>query len=82
VRFSYLALVQDKKKHVRFTGKCMMYSLCQLPAQFSMLFLFKIKQLELEKQKRERKAELEIQELEIKKMEMLEKENVLIVTQI
>jgi hypothetical protein len=27
VRFSYLALVQD---HVRFTGKCMLYSLCQL----------------------------------------------------
>jgi hypothetical protein len=42
VRFSYLALVQDKKKHVRFTGKCMPYSLCQLPPQFSMLFLFKI----------------------------------------
>jgi hypothetical protein len=31
VRFSYLALVQDKKNHVRFTGKCMLYSLCQLP---------------------------------------------------
>jgi hypothetical protein len=29
VRFSYLALVQDKKNHVRFTGKCMLYSLCQ-----------------------------------------------------
>jgi hypothetical protein len=42
VRFSYLALVQDKKNHVRFTGKCMLYSLCQLPPQFSMLFLFKI----------------------------------------
>ena len=42
VRFSYLALVQDKKNHVRFPGKCMLYSLCQLPAQFSMLFLFKI----------------------------------------
>ena len=27
--------------HVRFTGKCMLYSLCQLP-QFSMLSLFKI----------------------------------------
>jgi hypothetical protein len=34
VRFSYLALVQDKKNHVRFTGKCMLYSLCQLPRQF------------------------------------------------
>ena len=42
VRFSYLALVQDKKNHVRFTGKCMLYSLCQLYPQFSMLFLFKI----------------------------------------
>jgi hypothetical protein len=43
-RFSYLALVQDKQNHVRFTGKCMLYSLCQLPPppQFSMLFLFKI----------------------------------------
>jgi hypothetical protein len=28
VRFSYLALVQDKKNHVRFTGKCMLYNLC------------------------------------------------------
>jgi hypothetical protein len=28
---------------VRFTGKCMLYSLCQLPhPHFSMLFLFKI----------------------------------------
>ena len=41
-RFSYLALMQDKKNHVRFTGKCMLYSLCQLPPEFSMLFLFKI----------------------------------------
>ena len=39
---SYLALVQDKKNHVRFTGKCMRYSLCQLSLQFSILFLFKI----------------------------------------
>jgi hypothetical protein len=30
VRFSYLALVQDKKNHVRITRKCMLYSLCQL----------------------------------------------------
>ena len=29
VRFSYFALVQDKTNHVRFTGKCMLYSLCQ-----------------------------------------------------
>jgi hypothetical protein len=29
VIFSYLAFVQDKKNHVRFTGKCMLYSLCQ-----------------------------------------------------
>jgi hypothetical protein len=36
--------------------------------------VFKIKQLELEKQERERKAEIEKQKLEIKKMEMLEKE--------
>ena len=28
MRFSYLALVQGKKNHVRFTGKCMLYSLC------------------------------------------------------
>ena len=43
VRFFFnLALVQDKKNHVRFTDKCMLYSLCQLPSQFSMLFLFKI----------------------------------------
>ena len=42
VRFSYLALVQHKKNHVHFTGKCMLYSLCQLPPEFSMLFLFKI----------------------------------------
>ena len=34
-----------QKNHVRFTGKCMLYSLCQLatpPYQFSMPFLFKI----------------------------------------
>ena len=44
LRFSYLALVQDKKNHVRFTIKCILYSLCQLhpPPQFSMPFLFKI----------------------------------------
>ena len=33
VRFSYLALEQDKN-HVRFTGKCMLYSLCQLPPNY------------------------------------------------
>ena len=38
VRFSYLALVQDKKNHVRFTGKCMLYSLCQLPVLDSISF--------------------------------------------
>jgi hypothetical protein len=35
-----------QKNHVRFTGKCMLCSLCQLPSpppsQLSMLFLFKI----------------------------------------
>ena len=31
-----------QKYHVRFTGKCMLYSLCQLSPQFSILFLFKI----------------------------------------
>ena len=31
-----------QNNHVRFTGKCMLYSLCQLPPEFSMLFLFKI----------------------------------------
>jgi hypothetical protein len=31
-----------QKNHVRFTGKCMLYSLCQPSPQFSMLFLFKI----------------------------------------
>ena len=31
-----------QKNHVRFTGKCMLYSLCRLSPQFSMLFLFKI----------------------------------------
>jgi hypothetical protein len=31
-----------QKNHVRFTGKCMLYCLCQLPPEFSMLFLFKI----------------------------------------
>ena len=31
-----------QRNHVRFTGKCMLYSLCQLPPEFSMLFLFKI----------------------------------------
>ena len=30
LRFSYLALVQDKKNHVRLTVKCLLYSLCQL----------------------------------------------------
>ena len=31
-----------QKNDVRFTGKCMLYSLCQLPPEFSILFLFKI----------------------------------------
>ena len=31
-----------QRNHARFTDKCMVYSLCQLPAQFAMLFLFKI----------------------------------------
>jgi hypothetical protein len=44
VRFSYLALVQDKKNHVRFTGKCMLYSLCHLPPN-SPCFSFLNKQL-------------------------------------
>ena len=30
LRLSYLVLVQGKKNHVRFTGKCMLYSSCQL----------------------------------------------------
>jgi hypothetical protein len=30
-----------QNNHVRFTGKCMLYSLCQLPPEFSMLFPFK-----------------------------------------
>ena len=33
---------KSQRNHVRFTGKCMLYSLCQLPPEFSMLFLFKI----------------------------------------
>ena len=40
VRFSYLALVQDKKNHVRFTGKCMLHSLCQLPPRILLAFPF------------------------------------------
>jgi hypothetical protein len=32
-----------QKNHVRFTGKYLLYSLCQLPPELSMLFLFKIK---------------------------------------
>jgi hypothetical protein len=31
-----------QKNHMRFTGKCILYSLCQLSPQFSMFFLFKI----------------------------------------
>ena len=42
--------------------------------QLELDHVFKIKQLALEKPERERKAELEKQELEIKNMEMLEKE--------
>ena len=42
VRFSYLALVQDKKNHVRFTRKCMLYSLCQLPPILHAFLFFKI----------------------------------------
>jgi hypothetical protein len=46
-QFLFLAmreLVQDKKNHVRFTGKCMLYSLCQLPPPILHAFPFYNKQ--------------------------------------
>jgi hypothetical protein len=42
VRFSYLALVQDKKNHVRFAGKCMLYSLCNNVSYFPFISIKKV----------------------------------------
>jgi hypothetical protein len=44
-QFLFLAMwdfliLQDKKNHVRFTGKCMLYSLCQLPPRILHAFPF------------------------------------------